>query len=224
MLETRNEIQKGDKVRWKSQAMGIEKKKIGVVLEVIPSGISVKQFIPFGPKKSHKEITMDGNKTAVLPEIKNPEVLQRAISEYGKRAQVDIAIEEMSELTKALLKYRRARLFGTVNDQRKGRESIVEEAADVLITVAQVIMMYDYDNEIQAAVDLKVNRLRDRLGNAPVTEDTGVCKPSAYNDERVLSRMHEILSNCDEVPDWECQEMFCADCQIKRIIQAINEE
>ena len=161
---------------------------------------------------------------SVLPEIKDPEVLQKAISKYGNRAQVDMAIEEMSELTKALLKYRRGYFDATADDLLRMRRNIIEEAADVLITVAQVIMMYNYDNEIQVAVDLKVNRLRDRLGNAPVTEDTGVCKPSAYNDERVLSRMHEILSNCDEVPDWECQEMFCADCQIKRIIQAINEE
>lgn len=53
MIESRNEIEKGDKVRWKSQAMGIEKEKIGVVLEVIPSGVDVKQFIPSGAKKSH---------------------------------------------------------------------------------------------------------------------------------------------------------------------------
>lgn len=53
MIEIRNDIDKGDKVRWKSQAMGIEKEKIGVVLEVIPSGVDVKQFIPSGAKKSH---------------------------------------------------------------------------------------------------------------------------------------------------------------------------
>ena len=39
-----------------------------------------------------------------LPAIKKPEVLKAAISTYGKETQVDMAIEEMSELTKALLK------------------------------------------------------------------------------------------------------------------------
>nr|DAW41405.1 MAG TPA: hypothetical protein [Bacteriophage sp.] len=53
MIDIKNEIQKGDKVRWKSQAMGIEKEKIGVVLNVIPSGVNAKQFIPFCTKKSH---------------------------------------------------------------------------------------------------------------------------------------------------------------------------
>ena len=106
---------------------------------------------------------MGGNKTAVLPEIKNPEVLQKAIRKYGHSAQVDMAIEEMSELTKALLKYRRGCHSGTVNDLQRMWENIAEEAADVLITVAQVIMMYDYDNEVQAVVDFKVNRLQERM-------------------------------------------------------------
>ena len=53
MIESRNEIEKGDKVRWKSPAMGIGREKIGVVLKVIPSGVNAKQFIPSGAKKSH---------------------------------------------------------------------------------------------------------------------------------------------------------------------------
>lgn len=100
---------------------------------------------------------------SVLPEIKDPEVLQKAISKYGNRAQIDMAIEEMSELTKALLKYRRGCPSETVNNLQRMGENIIEEAADVLITVAQVIMMYDYDNEIQAVVDFKVSRLQERM-------------------------------------------------------------
>lgn len=34
-------------------------------------------------------------------------VYRRCISEYGTQPQVDMCIEEMSELTKALLKWRR---------------------------------------------------------------------------------------------------------------------
>ena len=167
--------------------------------------------------------TMDKINRSVLPEIKDPEVLQKAISKYGNRAQIDMAIEEMSELTKALLKYRRGCPSETVNDLQRMGENIIEEAADVLITVAQVIMMYDYDNEIQAAVDLKVNRLKDRLGSAPVMRDTVVCRPSGYNPERVLSRIREVLSTCDEISDQKCQDMFCSDCKLERIEQAINE-
>ena len=159
---------------------------------------------------------------SVLPEIKDPEVLQKAISKYGNRAQIDMAIEEMSELTKALLKYRRGCPSETVNDLHRMGENIIEEAADVLITVAQVIMMYDYDNEIQAAVDFKVNRLRDRLGSAHETGNIAVYGPSNYNPEKVLSRIREVLSTCDEISDQKCQDMFCADCKLERIEQAIN--
>lgn len=98
-----------------------------------------------------------------LPEIKRPEVLKAAISTYGKEAQVDMAIEEMSELTKALLKYRRSK-NATGIEHGKLRSNIIEEAADVLIMVVQILMMYDKDGECQTEVDYKVNRLYERLG------------------------------------------------------------
>ena len=40
------------------------------------------------------------------------EIIKQAIAAYGKDAQTDICIEECSELTKALLKYRRNDRFG----------------------------------------------------------------------------------------------------------------
>lgn len=100
-----------------------------------------------------------------LPVIKRPEVLKAAISRYGKDAQVDMAIEEMSELTKALLKYRRSKDTTDI-EYGKLRSDIIEEAADVLIMVVKILMMYDKDSECQAEVDYKVNRLYERLGLA----------------------------------------------------------
>lgn len=35
-------------------------------------------------------------------------ILQEAIDHYGEESQLDMAIEEMSELTKAICKYKRA--------------------------------------------------------------------------------------------------------------------
>ncbi|MBR1391065.1 MAG: hypothetical protein IJ567_06445 [Lachnospiraceae bacterium] len=43
-----------------------------------------------------------------LPTPSHPEILEEAVRVYGKEPQIDMAIEEMSELTKALLKSRRA--------------------------------------------------------------------------------------------------------------------
>lgn len=50
--------------------------------------------------------TYEKNKNK-LPSTANFELLEKAVNFYGKEAQVDKAIEEMSELTKVLLKYRR---------------------------------------------------------------------------------------------------------------------
>ena len=99
----------------------------------------------------------------ILPEIKNPEILEDAIDRYGVPAQIDMAIEEMSELTKALLKNRRNYATATANERSRLREAIIEEAADVIVTVVQVIMIYAGPEEIQAAVDFKIERLRKRL-------------------------------------------------------------
>lgn len=101
--------------------------------------------------------------TQIFPEIKNPEVLEDAIDRYGAPAQIDMAIEEMSELTKALLKNRRNFAGATANERSRLREAIIEEAADVIVTVVQVIMIYAGPEEIQDAVDFKINRLRERL-------------------------------------------------------------
>lgn len=101
-----------------------------------------------------------------LPEIKRPEVLKAAISTYGEKAQADVALEEMSELTKAVLKFRRATGKADDEERERLRENIVEETADVMIMLAQMIMLYDRDNKIQSIVDYKVNRLYERLGIA----------------------------------------------------------
>lgn len=98
-----------------------------------------------------------------LLDIKNPEVLKKAIDKWGCSTQSDMAIEEMSELTKAILKFRRACLQPDSEKIREAETGIVEEAADVAIMLAQVIMMYDHEKAIQSIIDYKVNRLQKRL-------------------------------------------------------------
>lgn len=94
-------------------------------------------------------------------EIKKPDVIKAAIATYGTAAQVDMAIEEMSELTKALCKERRTQLQpGT---HAEAHANVIEEIADVAIMLKQLIMIFDKDNEIQKEVDYKINRLEQRL-------------------------------------------------------------
>lgn len=111
--------------------------------------------------------------TTGLPTTDRPEILKECIDTYGAERQIDQAIEEMSELTKALLKYRRKEIQlegGNVNptldtDLRKAREDILEETADVAIMLMQIIMIYDGRSIVQNKINFKVDRQDIRLRN-----------------------------------------------------------
>lgn len=83
-------------------------------------------------------------------------IMLNALKTYGVDAQDDIAIEEMSELTKAIIKNRRYRNFQTL-------DNLYEELADVLIMMEQVMMSLDEDR-VQSYIDAKLQRLNERLG------------------------------------------------------------
>lgn len=98
--------------------------------------------------------------TTGLPTTMKPEVLRQAVETYGTLAQTDIALEEMSELTKALLKLRRAR---DGKSYQQAKENVYEEMADVIIMLTQLLMIFDGREDVQRAIDEKVNRLAGRL-------------------------------------------------------------
>lgn len=98
-----------------------------------------------------------------LPTTAYSEVLRRAAEIYGKEAQTDMAIEEMSELSKALLKHRRSEKSSEAYDCESTKRNIYEEIADVIIMFTQLIMIYGGREEIQKYIDSKVLRLAERL-------------------------------------------------------------
>lgn len=81
------------------------------------------------------------------------DTFNRAIKIFGFRNQEDVAIEEMSELTKAIIKNRR---YNT--DETKA--NILEEMADVLIMLYQLMNVYGVPSQVFKA---KVDRLKKRL-------------------------------------------------------------
>lgn len=87
--------------------------------------------------------------------MNNREVYINAINTYGKEKQVDIMIEEMSELTKALIKHRR-------EPSDKTLENIQEEIADVKIMMYQGAMMFG-EEAVERFVHKKTERLRNGL-------------------------------------------------------------
>lgn len=95
-----------------------------------------------------------------IPIINRPNVLHKAVTTWGVLAQTDMAIEEMSELTKAIIKYRRA---NSATKAGLAEADIREEIADVFIMLAQLIIIFDGDGGIQSQIDRKITRLAGRL-------------------------------------------------------------
>ena len=73
---------------------------------------------------------------------------------YGVYNQVLIAMEEMSELTKELCKYRRF---------QKNIPQIAEEIADVKIMLQQLEYLFGVENLVDAQIDEKLNRQLERM-------------------------------------------------------------
>ena len=100
----------------------------------------------------------DMNMTGLDQDRYGTRLLHRVIERKGKDHQIDIAIEEMSELTKALLKDRRHHSPETVTD-------ITEEMADVYICMAQLAIIYENRSAVEDMIDRKLQRLKKRLND-----------------------------------------------------------
>ena len=78
---------------------------------------------------------------------KEMDLYERAVEKFGERAQILMAIEEMSELTKALLKY--------IRHMESGRGDIgvlydiSEERADVNIMLNQLEIIFGDNSEAE---------------------------------------------------------------------------
>lgn len=87
------------------------------------------------------------------------EILLDALEHYGERAQVDMILEEMAELSKALLKLRRAQKFREPG-QRLLMEDVAEEIADVQIVLDQMKLLFPgWETWMQK----KLQRLEERI-------------------------------------------------------------
>lgn len=85
-------------------------------------------------------------------------LLERAITTYGAPAQMDMAVEEMAELTKAICKVKRV---SCTAEAKAVLENVVEEMADVQIMLDQLrIIFHRSTEEIEEA---KLERLAGRL-------------------------------------------------------------
>ena len=95
-------------------------------------------------------------------------ILQKAIETYGVNAQIDVAVEEMAELTKALVKDRRNCTFSKddLGILVKGRMSVYDGIADALIMLEQIKMIFDCEKDVEEIKGQKIQRLENRLQEA----------------------------------------------------------
>ena len=90
---------------------------------------------------------------------KQSKILSQAIEKYGVEHQINMAIEEMSELIDVLCKHRRGRATF---------QEIAEEIADVIIMTKQLRKMLEDvsgSNIVDKKIKFKVDRLERRIKN-----------------------------------------------------------
>lgn len=95
-------------------------------------------------------------------------LLDRAITTYGAPAQMDMAVEEMAELTKALCKIKRAQAGCEVT---AAIDNVVEEMADVQIMLDQLRIIFHRSTE-----EAKLERLKNRLDGRNNWQDSSLHK------------------------------------------------
>ena len=88
------------------------------------------------------------------------------LNKFGEDSQIDVCIEEMSELTKELVKYKRSKIHFR-EKQAASREHVVEEIGDVLFMVEYLKEIFGVtDEEIQKTILQKAQRTKERYIDA----------------------------------------------------------
>jgi hypothetical protein len=95
------------------------------------------------------------------------EKIKKIADTYGWNKQCQMAIEEMSELTKAICK--RQRKLGdclfTESAEIDEQTAIVEEIADVKIMVAQLEYLLSAEGDVDEVIEQKLDRQLKRIEN-----------------------------------------------------------
>lgn len=89
------------------------------------------------------------------------QLLERVITANGMNKQLDIAIEELSELIQAICKIKRRDSLSNESFAVKG--NLAEEMADVEIVLAELKLMFDNEDNVKEWKDYKLDRLEKRL-------------------------------------------------------------
>ena len=89
------------------------------------------------------------------------QLLERVITANGMNKQLDIAIEELSELIQAICKIKRRDSLSNESFAVKG--NLAEEMADVEIILAELKLLFDNEDNVKEWKNYKLDRLEKRL-------------------------------------------------------------
>lgn len=81
------------------------------------------------------------------------EILEKVIFKFGHSMQHDVVIEEMAELTKEIIKWKRYKNNG---------DAVAEEIADVEIMLEQLKIMHNNTTQVEEWKRIKLDRLRNK--------------------------------------------------------------
>lgn len=89
------------------------------------------------------------------------QLLERVITANGMNNQLDVAIEELSELIQAICKIKRRDSLSNESFAVKG--NLAEEIADVEIILAELKLLFDNEDNVIKWKNYKLDRLEKRL-------------------------------------------------------------
>lgn len=92
--------------------------------------------------------------------------LNTIVETYGSDKQGDMAIEECSELIKAILKFRRS----NAKDSDL-RDAVIDEIADVQIMLTQLGIIFNCVEEVNERIDFKIDRQIGRIKEREAKRD-----------------------------------------------------
>lgn len=105
-----------------------------------------------------KQVGVDCFESAHDPQ----EVVSLMLAKMGENFEIDVAVEEMAELTKELLKYKRSKALQQ-DKLTASREHVVEEMADVLFMFEYLYRIFNVNKEeIDKLVIEKAKRTKRR--------------------------------------------------------------
>ena len=110
----------------------------------------------------------------MMDERERRDIMLRAIHRYGEAAQIDMAVEEMAELTKALCKVKRA----TPGATTAAIANVIEEIADVQIMLDQLRLIFARSTD-----EVEEDKLRRLLGRLNIYAES--------NLHEWLNRVHD---------------------------------